>query len=66
MQQVLTATGSPTRILLASLRDVASIVELARHGVDHFTMGPAIAEQLFADELTAQAVQVFEDAAREP
>lgn len=65
MQQLLTATASPTRILLASLRDVASIVALARHGVDHFTMGPAVAEQLFTDELTARAVQVFEDAVKE-
>jgi transaldolase len=65
MQQLLAATGSTTKILLASIRDVASIVELARHGVDCFTMGPAVAEQLFTDELTAQAVQIFEDAVRE-
>ena len=65
MQEVLAATGSPTRILLASLRDAASIATLARRGVTHFTMGPPIAEQMFADELTAQAVQAFEDAVRE-
>jgi TalC/MipB family fructose-6-phosphate aldolase len=64
MQEVLAATGSPTRILLASIRDVASVVQLARHGVDHFTMGPAVAEQLFADELTAHAARVFEEAVR--
>jgi hypothetical protein len=28
-------------------------------------MGPAVAEQFFTDELTAQAEQVFEDAIRE-
>ncbi len=65
MQDVLAATGSRTKILLASVRDVSSIVALARRGVDCFTMGPAVAEQLFADELTARAVQVFEDAVRE-
>ena len=65
MQELLTATGSPTRILLASLRDAASIAALARVGVTHFTMGPDVAEQMFADELTAQAVLPFEDAVRE-
>ena len=65
MQDVLAATGSPTKILLASIRDVQSVVALARHGVDCFTMGPAVAEQLFTDELTARAVQTFEDAVRE-
>ena len=65
MQQLLSNTGSSTKILLASIREVASIVELARHGVDCFTMGPGVAEQLFTDELTAQAVQIFEDAVRE-
>ena len=65
MQDALVGTGSPTKILLASIRDVSSIVALAALGVDCFTMGPAVAEQLFADELTARAVQVFEDAVRE-
>lgn len=65
MQEALTATGSPTRILLASIRDVGSVVTLARHGVTHFTLGPAVAERLFTDERTATAVQVFEDAVRE-
>jgi TalC/MipB family fructose-6-phosphate aldolase len=64
MQEVLTATASPTKILLASIRDVASMVSLARVGVDCFTMGPAVAESFFADELTAAAVTTFEDAVR--
>jgi TalC/MipB family fructose-6-phosphate aldolase len=64
MQEALSATGSSTRILLASIRDVASMVALARHGVECFTMGPAVAEQLFADELTAAAVESFEEAVR--
>jgi transaldolase len=65
MQDVLRATGSSTKILLASIRDVQSVVQLARRGVDHFTLGPAVAEQLFAEELTDRAVQTFEDAVRE-
>ena len=38
-RSVLRATGSPTKILLASIRDVRSVVELARRGVDRFTHG---------------------------
>jgi TalC/MipB family fructose-6-phosphate aldolase len=64
MQEVLRATGSTTEILLASIRDVPSIVALARSGVRHFTMGPLVAEQFFTDELTAAAVTAFEDAVR--
>jgi transaldolase len=41
------------------------MVTLARHGVDCFTMAPAIAEQLFTDELTAAAEEEFEQAVRE-
>jgi TalC/MipB family fructose-6-phosphate aldolase len=62
MQDVLRATDSSTKILLASIRDVRSVVQLAGRGVDHFTMGPAVAEQLFAEELTDRAARTFEDA----
>jgi TalC/MipB family fructose-6-phosphate aldolase len=59
MHQVLAGTG--TRVLLASIPDVPAMVELARRGVDCFTMAPAVAEELFADKLTAEAVRTFED-----
>jgi len=62
MHQILTATGSQTRVLLASVRDATAIVSLARHGIQHFTMAPSVADQLFADELTADAVRIFEEA----
>lgn len=62
MHEVLAGTG--TRVLLASIRDVPSMVGLARAGIDCFTMAPPVAEQFFADELTAAAVRTFEDAAR--
>jgi TalC/MipB family fructose-6-phosphate aldolase len=64
MHEVLTATGSPTKILLASIRDVAGMVTLARRGIDCFTMGPDVAERFFAEPLTATAVETFEEAVR--
>jgi TalC/MipB family fructose-6-phosphate aldolase len=64
MNEVLRATDSTTKILLASIRDVRSMVTLARRGVDCFTMGPEVAEEFFAEHLTASAVQDFEDAVR--
>lgn len=61
MQEILARTR--TKILLASIRDVPSMVALARHGVECFTFAPAVAHEFFADELTAEAVRVFEEAA---
>ena len=65
MQQVLASTGSATKVLLASIPDIASMVTLARQGVDCFTMAPGIAEQFFTDELTAEAAATFEEAVRD-
>jgi TalC/MipB family fructose-6-phosphate aldolase len=62
MHDLLTATGSTTKVLLASIPDVPSMVALARHGVDCFTMAPAVAEDFFTDELTAEADRTFEKA----
>jgi TalC/MipB family fructose-6-phosphate aldolase len=62
MHEILTATGSATRVLLASIRDTSSVVAFARHGVGHFTMKPVLAEEFFADDLTAQAARDFEEA----
>jgi TalC/MipB family fructose-6-phosphate aldolase len=62
MHELLAATGGTTRVLLASIPDTAAMVTLARRGVDCFTMAPAIAEALFADELTAEADRTFEEA----
>ena len=61
MQEVLDASGSPTKILLASIPDVPSMVTLARRGVECFTMAAPIAEAFFDDELTAEAVAAFDD-----
>jgi TalC/MipB family fructose-6-phosphate aldolase len=65
MHEVLTATGSTTKVLLASIPDVPAMVRFARHGVSCFTMAPTVAEQLFTDDLTAQAVTDFEAAVRD-
>lgn len=65
MQEVLVATKASTKILVASIRDVPSMVALARRGIDCFTIGPPVAEAFFAEHLTAAAVAAFEDAARE-
>jgi TalC/MipB family fructose-6-phosphate aldolase len=65
MHEVLTATHSTTKVLVASIRGVHDVVALARHGVDCFTMAPAVAEEFFADPLTAEAARTFEDAVRE-
>jgi TalC/MipB family fructose-6-phosphate aldolase len=65
MHEVLAGTGSATKVLLASIPDIESMVTLARQGVDCFTMAPAIAEQFFTDELTAEAAATFEEAVRE-
>lgn len=64
MHEVLVATGSSTKVLLASVRSIPDMVTLARHGVDCFTMAPAIAEQFFTDPTTAEAARTFEDAVR--
>ena len=65
MHEVLVATGSTTKVLLASIRSVPDMVALARHGVDCFTMAPVVAEQFFTDPTTAEAARTFEDAIRE-
>ena len=65
MHEVLVATGSTTKVLLASVRSVPDMVALARHGVDCFTMAPAVAEQFFTDPTTAEAARGFEEAIRE-
>lgn len=63
MQRILAATGSRTRLLVASLRSVREVVELAEGGVEAFTISPALAAELTSDPLTDVAVADFERAA---
>jgi TalC/MipB family fructose-6-phosphate aldolase len=65
MQRALTAVGSATEILVASVRSVTSVVELAQDGVGCFALAPPVAEELFADPLTQEATEVFEAAAQQ-
>jgi TalC/MipB family fructose-6-phosphate aldolase len=65
MHEVLTATHSTTKVLVASIRNVSDVVALARQGVDCFTMAPAVAEEFFADPATAEAARSFEEAVRD-
>lgn len=63
MQQMLNGVQSPTRLLTASIRDVADMVELAAAGVDTFTFSSAIAAQFFNVPATLTATADFERAA---
>jgi TalC/MipB family fructose-6-phosphate aldolase len=64
MQRVLDASGSRTRLLVASLRTVDDVLSLAEGGVRGFTVSPALAAQLATDPHTDAAVEEFEAAAR--
>lgn len=65
MQRALAAVGSTTRVLVASIRDLAAVVTLAQAGVADFALSPAVARTFFDEPLTTAAVEVFEAAARE-
>lgn len=64
MQQALKGVQSPTRMLTASIRDVADIAELAAAEVDTFTFSSAIAAQFFNVPPTLAATADFERAAK--
>lgn len=64
MQQVLKGVQSPTRMLTASIREVADIAELATAAVDTFTFSSAIATQFFNVPATLAATADFERAAK--
>lgn len=63
MGHILQSTHSSTRLLVASIRNVAEIVTLATQGLDTFTLSPAIATALFQVEATNIAAADFERAA---
>jgi transaldolase len=63
MHDILTRTGSRTRLLTASLRTVEQIVDLAAKGLDTFTFGPGVADQLLVSDLTSAAAIDFQRAA---
>ena len=63
MDDILKYTGSATRLLVASLRSADQVIDLAAHGLDTFTFGAAVAEQLLSNKLTEKATAQFEAAA---
>ncbi|MCK9997396.1 MAG: transaldolase [Candidatus Krumholzibacteria bacterium] len=63
MHNILSGTGSQTRLLTASLRTAEQVVDLAAKGLDTFTFGPAVADQLLVSDLTAAADADFQRAA---
>jgi len=64
MHAIRETLSSPVNILVASLRSVEQMVELAAEGLTHFTIAPAIAEALLTDELTNAAAAEFAQAAK--
>jgi transaldolase len=60
MQRALTALGSTTRLLVASLRHVSDLSRLASEGVDTFTISAALAQDLIEVEATEAAALQFE------
>ncbi len=65
MDRVLKKSHSPTRLLVASLRTAAEVVDLAAAGMDTLTFGPGVAEDLLHDQLTDGAHDEFLRAVRE-
>ena len=63
MHDILTGTGSTTRLLVASLRRTEQVIQLATAGLDTFTLGPEVAADLIRYELTEQATEAFQLAA---
>lgn len=59
----LVETAGTIRLLTASLRSAAQVIELATQGLDTFTFGPAVAAELFEASLTDDAAADFQRAA---
>jgi len=63
MDDILKYSSSSTKLLVASLRKASQVVDLAQQGLDTFTVGPEVANELLASPLTDKAVQQFQSAA---
>jgi transaldolase len=64
MQEIVNGLGSDVRILVASIRSVESLEDLATDGLDAFTFSQHAARALFLEPLTDEAAVDFEDAAK--
>ena len=63
MQNIVDGLGSDTRILVASIREAATLGDLAMEGLDTYTFSPKVARELFDVPLTDEAADEFEAAA---
>jgi transaldolase len=63
MDSMLKKTNSTLRLLTASLRTAEQVIDLAREGLDTFTFGPDVADQLLSEDLTERAAADFHRAA---
>lgn len=63
MQAIVTALESETRILVASIRNAQTMVDLVAGGMETFTFAPEVARELFVEPLTSEAAAVFEESA---
>lgn len=64
MQQMINRLGSPTRLLVASIRQLSDLASLAQQGVDTFTLLPPLLEEMLNNPLTIKAADDFERKAR--
>lgn len=60
MQSMLDRATTETRLVVASIRSPLELTELARHGVQDFTISPSLWDQMLSEPLTDAAVAVFE------
>lgn len=60
MQQILQSGNCKTKILLASVRDLAALVKMAAIGITDFTISPSVASTLFTDKLSDDAIKIFD------
>lgn len=61
MTEAVPQDGSGPLVMAASVKSAAQVVELVRAGVRVFTLPPAVIADVFADQLTTDAIGVFED-----
>jgi transaldolase len=63
MQSIIEGMQAETRVLVASIRDCQTMVDLAAEGMETFTISPALARELFVEPMTKEAAAAFEEAA---
>jgi transaldolase len=61
MHNILSTTNSTTKILLASVRDIDSIVRMSQVGINHFTISTQLAKDILNDEASNAAIKVFNE-----